>query len=93
MRKSLSLLYDLLFRPDKLIAPTYDEDPRYLSAQELVLEACNILDESEEAVLGFVAEQAHCNFNYDEWMRTNTLPPMMLQWLRNNIHHLRERIT
>ena len=92
MTKGLSFLFDLMFRPDKLDGVSYTEDPRFMSDQDLVLEAANILDESEFEVLCFVSEQTHCSLDYDEWMRTNQLPPMMRHWLRENIHHLRKRV-
>ncbi len=92
MKKVFSFIFNLLFRPDKISDTLYVDDPKYLDAELLIAEACNILDEGEETVFNFVAEQAHCDFNYDDWMRTGTIPPMMLQWLRNNIHHLRARI-
>lgn len=89
----LSFLFDLIFHPDKLDGDSYTEDPLYMSDQELVLEAANILDTSEFDVLCFVAEKSQCALDYDEWMRTASLPPMMRHWLRENIHHLRNRLT
>ena len=89
----ISFIFNLVFRPDRLEPSTYNKDPRFLSDRELITEACNILDESEEEVLGYVADRAHCRFDYDAWYKTGELPPMMKQWIRENIHFLRKRLT
>lgn len=87
-----TFIFDLLFRPDRLEDNSYKLNPHKLDGQALVTEACNILDQSEHEVLVFIASQVRCSFSYDDWFKTGEMPPMMLQWLRNNIHHLRNRL-
>ena len=82
----------LMFRPDKLEPVTYNINPMMMESRDLVLEASNILDRDEEYVLRFVASKVGCSVDFDDWFRTGELPPMMKQWLRQNLHYLRERL-
>ncbi len=95
MSNPLSLLFNIVFHPDKLdgMSGTYKKDPKTMPDQDMVREAANILDASEFDVLAFVAEKSHCALDYNDWMRTGKLPPMMRLWLRDNLHHLRNRLT
>lgn len=93
MHKFFTTLFNVVFHPDVLDGVGYDKNPKLMSDQDLVLEASNILDTSEYDVLKFVADRVGCRFDYHAWMSTGELPPFMRHWLRDNLHHLRNRLT
>ena len=72
----------LIFRPDLLDEEQSTEDTE---DQRLVREAANIFDCTEEVIVESVGRRAGVKTDMDDFYRTGKLPPMALQWLRQNM--------